>query len=98
MIALLAALWFWDACPGDPPAAWRVESQHQRVVATREGHDDNGHLLQEPIYNAWAPTFVKQDAAMEAEDGCEPAAGECCTVIVTGVDEAGNVDAGESCD
>ena len=98
MIALLLTLWIWNYCPGEQPVAWRVESVHRYVIATTPGHDDNGTLISEPIYNVWAPTFISESADMQAEDGCEPAAGECCIVIVTSLDEWGMRDAGEDCE
>lgn len=98
LLLLLAALWSWDVPPcGDLPVAYRTESQRIYPVAYLPGMDDEGNLVGMPLYNVWAPAFISEGPEMQAEDGCEPAAGECCVMIVSSVDEAGNFDLGQLC-
>lgn len=96
-VALLLALWSWDACPGEQPIAWRVEWAVRMPVAYIGGVDDEGQPLLMPVYNPWQTMLLQQGPEMQAEVPCEPAIGEVCVTIVTGVDEADNADEGTDC-
>lgn len=98
MNPLLLTLWLWSApACGEPPTAYRVESHRIYPVAYLPGIDDDGNVIRMPIYSIWFPAWIQESAEMQAEDGCEPAVGECCVAIVSGVDEAGNIDLGANC-
>lgn len=97
MIPLLLSIWSWDACPDPATLTYRVESVRRYVVATVDGRDDNGALISLPLYNVWAPTFIKEGPETQAEDGCEPGVGEACVIVVTAIDGAGNLDDGREC-
>lgn len=95
MIALLLTLWLWSppTC-GESPTHYRVESARIWQVAAVPGMDDAGNLVWLPIYALPAWTLIQESAAMQADDPCAPLPGDVCLLRVTGLDDAGNEDAG----
>lgn len=91
----------WDYCPtGELPLTARVEYVHRQQIGTMLGLDQDGNVVEMPIYNPWERILVQEMPAEEtrADIPCDPALGEACVGIITSLDEAGNEDLGEECE
>jgi len=88
----------WDICPvGEVPVAWRVEYVHRQQIGTMLGLDQDGNVVEMPIYSPWVPVHVQTSPEQQADVPCAPARGEVCVGVVTSLDEYGMEDEGEEC-
>ena len=96
-LAALLALWLWDACPDPGFLTFRVEWARRYQIGSEQGWDDDGNAVEMPVYAPWSPLWLQEGAEQAAWVPCEPGLGEMCAIIVTAIDEAGNLDQGAEC-